>query len=222
MAVNPDEVELAELLRKLQELYPLIWAELYEILKMLQDPRYGLEQLLKLVALIAGALQRYPNAARVLVRRIIILIFRLRGLANPFSEIAVKTFAEKVIEAWPVAVAVVIGLILGALAGTCIDGRLGRSAGLYNVGKADPKCVNTNGLKPHLPIFESYWGCSRSLAKTLDSAQAACTTGHACGGSCSAGTESCVAVDVVEKIDQTPGWFSCDTLVAFHCECACR
>lgn len=226
MATTPDEIELEALLRKLRELYPQVWEELYEILQMLRDPKYGPAALARLVALIATYLGRYPRAARVLVRQIIALIFRLRGLANPFIRI-VQPLSARLISIFsrfilgPL-IAVAAGLLLGGLAGNGCDNKLGKSAKLYNVGKADAKCVNANGLRPHLPISESHWGCSNSLAKTLDATQIACTKSHSCGGSCSAGTDSCVAVNVVEQIDQTPGWLSCETLIAFHCECACR
>lgn len=119
-------------------------------------------------------------------------------------------------------IAVIAGLLIGGLIGNACDNYRGSSALKYNVGRSDPACTNVGGIKPSLPISGWALGCETSLAQTIQATEASCAANHKCAGSCPASGGSCVPVSVIETVHQTPHFFSCDTLIAFHCDCGCK
>ncbi len=122
------------------------------------------------------------------------------------------------------------GTILTALGAVAAGTAIGAGLGLGTeavitptetpAGSLNPTCVNAPGPRTQRMIPRSYWGCERSLTKTINEAHAICGKRQSCVGTCANGA-TCIATATINDVVQTPGLFMCDTALYFTCDCGC-
>jgi hypothetical protein len=114
--------------------------------------------------------------------------------------------------------AAAVGTAIGWGLGELIDDAL---APAEPTGSAISTGCTTVGRRVFL-TEGSYWGCDNSMMSTLNDADARCQalTGW-CAGSCKAPAKCLPRSRVLGAPVQTPGFFTCDTLVTHTCECEC-
>jgi hypothetical protein len=119
-----------------------------------------------------------------------------------------------------VLVAVGIGLIVGGVTGKVIE-KLTTPPDPTPL-TVTPGCA-TIGSKAPKRIQESWWGCERSMVKTIASANAECASRpNQCSPVTCPNGRPCTAEAVITSGPvQTPGIFSCETYFWYTCECGC-
>ena len=118
-------------------------------------------------------------------------------------------------------------LIPGAIVGTIIGGAAGLGIEWLLTPETPtttlpPTCRTTSRPPVTGTITGCYWGCGRSLAKTINDAEEFCgKLTNYCTGTCPDGTPCKPNAAAIPRPNQPLCWFGCETTVDFTCACGC-
>ena len=114
--------------------------------------------------------------------------------------------------------AIAAGTAIGAGTGLGIEAAITEDE--TPAGSLDPACTNAPGPRTRRSLFKTYWGCERSLTKTINEAHAICGRRQRCVGGCTNGS-TCIATATIDSVVQTIGFTGCETALYYTCDCGC-
>ena len=117
-------------------------------------------------------------------------------------------------------VAVGAGVAIGAGVGLGLE--YGLTPDEPAPGATTPTC-RTIGPQTLRNIQMSWWGCERSLIKTIETANGICAKlpNHCSTAPCASGAPCTARATITGGPIQTPGWTSCETYFWYTCDCGC-
>ena len=115
--------------------------------------------------------------------------------------------------------AIAIGIAIGAGVGLGTEKLI--TPPMPAPGAVKPTC-KTVGPPTLRRMQQSWWGCERSLVKTIESANAVCASlSGQCAGTCPGGAPCVATATITSGPVQTPGLAMCETYFWYTCDCGC-